>query len=214
VYAAFFMIVMLSSIAVPGTNGFVGEFLILLGSWSYSRVYTILAATGVIFAACYMLWMYQRVFFGKVTNPANEKLIDLNLREKFVLVPLVVMIFWIGLYPKPFFTLMEPAVKQLIEQGEQGGDDSTDRAGAEGDRYHRNRGRRMTMADVIMYTKPGCPYCAAAKEHYREKNIPFEEINVIDNAAAQKKLLAVSKGERIVPVIVDHGKVTVGWEGG
>ncbi|MDD4051734.1 MAG: NADH-quinone oxidoreductase subunit M [candidate division Zixibacteria bacterium] len=120
VYAAFFMIVMLSSIGVPGTNGFVGEFLILLGSWSYNQVYAILAATGVIFAACYMLWMYQRVFFGKITNPANEKLVDLNLREKIVLVPLVIMIFWIGFYPKPFLKLMEPAVKTLIGQVEQG----------------------------------------------------------------------------------------------
>lgn len=70
------------------------------------------------------------------------------------------------------------------------------------------------MADVTMYTKPGCPYCAAAKEHYQKKNIPFDEINVIDNPAAQKKLLALSKGERIVPVIVDGGKVTLGWDGG
>lgn len=70
------------------------------------------------------------------------------------------------------------------------------------------------MADVTMYTKPGCPYCAAAKEHYQKKGISFEEINVIDNPAAQKKLLALSKGERIVPVIVDGGKVTLGWNGG
>ena len=70
------------------------------------------------------------------------------------------------------------------------------------------------MADVIMYTKPGCPYCAAAREHYQKKNIPFDEINVIDNPAAQKKLLALSKGERIVPVIIDGGKVTIGWDGG
>ncbi|NMC42524.1 MAG: Fe-S-binding domain-containing protein, partial [candidate division Zixibacteria bacterium] len=120
VYAAFFMIVALSSIGVPGTNGFVGEFLILLGSWSFSKVYAILAATGVIFAAGYMLWMYQRVFFGKVTHPENENLADLNFREKFVLVPLVIMIFWIGFYPKPFLTLMEPAVKAIIQQVEQG----------------------------------------------------------------------------------------------
>ena len=72
----------------------------------------------------------------------------------------------------------------------------------------------MTMAGVVIYTKPGCPYCAAAKEHYREKKIPFEEIDVIGNPAAQKKLLALSGGERKVPVIVDKGKVTVGWDGG
>lgn len=70
------------------------------------------------------------------------------------------------------------------------------------------------MAGVTMYTKPGCPYCAAAKEHYQKKSIPFDEINVIDNPAAQKKLLALSNGERIVPVIVDGGKVTLGWDGG
>ena len=67
-----------------------------------------------------MLWMYQRVFFGKVTHPENENLADLNFREKFVLVPLVIMIFWIGFYPKPFLTLMEPAVKAIIQQVEQG----------------------------------------------------------------------------------------------
>ena len=120
IYATFFMIVMLSSIGVPGTNGFVGEFTILLGAWSYNKVYAVLGATGVIFAACYMLWMYQRVFYGNLTNPANEKLVDLDLREKIVLVPLVVMIFWIGFYPKPFFKIMEPAVKTVITQVEKG----------------------------------------------------------------------------------------------
>ncbi|MFH1699048.1 MAG: NADH-quinone oxidoreductase subunit M [Candidatus Zixiibacteriota bacterium] len=120
VFSTLFMIVLLSSIGVPGTNGFVGEFLILLGTWSYNKVYAVLAASGVIFAACYMLWMYQRVFFGKLTNPANEKLLDLDLREKIVLIPLVIMIFWIGIYPKPFFTLLEPAVKDVIARVEQG----------------------------------------------------------------------------------------------
>jgi len=120
VYATFFMIVMLSSIGVPGTNGFVGEFTILLGAWSYHKVYAILGASGIILAACYMLWMYQRVFYGKVTNPANEKLIDLDLREKIVLVPLVIMIFWIGIYPKPFFRILEPSALTIIEQVEKG----------------------------------------------------------------------------------------------
>ncbi len=120
VYATFFMIVTLSSIAVPGTNGFVGEFLILLGTWSYNKVYAVLAATGVILAACYMLWMYQRIFYGRITNPANEHLTDLDGREKLVLVPLVIMIFWIGIYPKPIFTLLEPSVKAVIQQVEKG----------------------------------------------------------------------------------------------
>ena len=70
------------------------------------------------------------------------------------------------------------------------------------------------MADVIMYTKPGCPYCAAAKEYYTGRGIKFDEINVIDIPAAQKKLLELSGGQRIVPVIVDQGKVTIGWDGG
>jgi NADH-quinone oxidoreductase subunit M len=122
VYSTFFMIVLLSSIGVPGTNGFVGEFLILLGTWAVNKTYAILAATGVIFAACYMLWMYQRVFFGKITNPANENLKDLGLREKIVLVPLIIMIFWIGFYPKPFFKFLEPSVKTIIQQVEKGRD--------------------------------------------------------------------------------------------
>lgn len=70
------------------------------------------------------------------------------------------------------------------------------------------------MANVKMYTKPGCPYCAAAKEHYRDNGIDFEEINVIDNPSAQTELLELSKGQKIVPVIVDSGEVKLGWGGG
>ncbi|MCK5125949.1 MAG: NADH-quinone oxidoreductase subunit M [candidate division Zixibacteria bacterium] len=120
VYSTFFMIVLLSSIGVPGTNGFVGEFLILLGAWKFNAVYAILAATGVVFAACYMLWMYQRVFYGKVTNPANQTLTDMSLREKIVLVPLIILIFWIGVYPKPLLNLLEPSVKAVMAQVEVG----------------------------------------------------------------------------------------------
>ena len=113
-FAAFFMIVTLSSIGLPFTNGFVGEFLILLGAFKANVWYGVLAATGVILAACYMLWMYQRVIFGKVTKPENEKLTDLDLREKLVLVPLVLLIFWIGIYPKPFLSRIEPAAKRIL----------------------------------------------------------------------------------------------------
>jgi glutaredoxin 3 len=70
------------------------------------------------------------------------------------------------------------------------------------------------MAEVVMYTKPGCPYCAAAKDHYNGKGIDFDEINVIGDDQAQKKVLELSGGKKIVPIVIDHGKVTIGWNGG
>lgn len=114
VFSAFFMIVTLSSIGLPFTNGFVGEFLILLGTFHSNQVYAILAVLGVILAACYMLWMLQRVIFGKITNPANKDVRDLDGREKLVLIPLVILIFWIGIYPKPFLIRLEPAVERIL----------------------------------------------------------------------------------------------------
>ena len=119
IFATFFMIVMLSSIGLPGTNGFTGEFLILLGIFKMNTTYAVIAASGVIFAACYMLWMYQRVMLGKCDNPENQKLKDINWRERIVLVPLVILIFWIGLYPSTFLKPMEPSLNNLIEQVQQ-----------------------------------------------------------------------------------------------
>ncbi len=119
IYATFFMIIALSSIGLPGTNGFVGEFLIILGTFKSNITYAVLAASGVIIAAVYMLWMYQRVFFGQVTNPVNQNLRDLNFREKFILVPLVILVFWIGLYPKPLLSRMETSVVTLIQTTEE-----------------------------------------------------------------------------------------------
>ncbi|MBU0985065.1 MAG: NADH-quinone oxidoreductase subunit M [candidate division Zixibacteria bacterium] len=116
VFSAFFMIVTLSSIGLPFTNGFVGEFLILLGAFKANYIYGVVAASGVILAACYMLWMYQRVIFGRVTHEENKKLTDLTGREKLVLIPLVILIFWIGIYPKPFLRRIEPAVKVVLSQ--------------------------------------------------------------------------------------------------
>ena len=116
VYSVIFMIITLSSIGLPLTNGFVGEFLILLGAFKFNNVYGIIAASGVILSACYMLWMYQRVFYGKVENPENQKLKDLDWREKIILIPLIILVFWIGIYPKPFFERIEPAVKQVLQQ--------------------------------------------------------------------------------------------------
>ncbi|MEA3297576.1 MAG: NADH-quinone oxidoreductase subunit M [candidate division Zixibacteria bacterium] len=115
-YSAVFMIVTLSSIGLPLTNGFVGEFLILLGAFKANNVYGIIAGSGVVLSACYMLWMFQRVFFGKVTRPENEKLKDIDWRERLVIIPLVVLIFWIGIYPKPFLDRIEPAVRQVLQQ--------------------------------------------------------------------------------------------------
>ncbi len=115
IYAVFFMIVTLSSIGLPGTNGFVGEFLILLGAFQSNVVYGVLAATGVILGAAYMLWMFQRVMFGKITKPENEKLQDLSAREITVLVPMVIMIFLMGIYPKLFFSKMDVTVENFLK---------------------------------------------------------------------------------------------------
>jgi NADH-quinone oxidoreductase subunit M len=115
VFAVFFMIVTLSSIGLPGTNGFVGEFLILLGAFQANVAYGVLATTGVVLGAAYMLWMFQRVMFGKVTRAENEKLKDLSPREIAVLVPMVIMIFLMGIYPKLFFSKMDATVEKFLK---------------------------------------------------------------------------------------------------
>ena len=115
IYAVFFMIVTLSSIGLPGTNGFVGEFLILLGAFQSNIVYGVLAASGVVLGAAYMLWMFQRVMFGKVTKPENEKLKDLSAREVVILIPMVIMIFLMGIYPKLFFSKMDVTVENFLK---------------------------------------------------------------------------------------------------
>jgi len=119
VFTAFFLIVTLSSIGLPGLNGFVGEFLILVGTFRVHRLYAVLATAGVILAAVYMLWMFQRVMFGEVTNPKNLLLKDINAREVALLVPLVIFCVWIGVYPNTFLRPMEPTVKQFIKQVEE-----------------------------------------------------------------------------------------------
>ncbi len=116
VFATFFMIFTLSSIAVPGTNGFVGEFMILLGAFFAKHIYGILVAFGGLFSAVYMLTMYKRVFFNKVTSPKNLGIPDMNLREWIYMVPLVVFVFWIGLYPGTFLSKMRVSVEHLLKQ--------------------------------------------------------------------------------------------------
>jgi NADH-quinone oxidoreductase subunit M len=113
-FTTFFMIVTLSSIGLPGLNGFVGEFLVLLGTFLTNRWYAVIATTGVIFAAVYMLRMFQRVMFGKLDKEENQKLADLSLREIVVLAPVTVMIVLIGVWPQPFLAKMETSVNTLI----------------------------------------------------------------------------------------------------
>jgi len=113
VYATITMIMFLSSMGLPLLNGFVGEFTILQGTFMANWRWAAWAVPGVILAAAYLLWLYQRVFFGTVTNPKNEKLHDLNWREVVVFVPLIAMALWIGLYPKPFFQILEQPANQI-----------------------------------------------------------------------------------------------------
>jgi NADH-quinone oxidoreductase subunit M len=115
IYAAFFMVFTLAAVGLPGTNGFIGEFLTLLGGFTANKLAGVLAASGVIIGAGYMLWLYQRVFFMKI----NEKVVglpDMDLRELVALAPLVVLVFWIGTYPIPFLDFMHPTVQHLLER--------------------------------------------------------------------------------------------------
>ncbi len=126
-YTTFFAIAMFSSMGVPGLNGFVGEIMILMGTYNVSsivamnvykagEIYTVVAVLGILGCAGYLLWLFQRVFLGKVTNPKNKELKDLSGREILTLVPLTVLIFWIGLYPTPFIKRIKPSVDYLVKK--------------------------------------------------------------------------------------------------
>lgn len=115
ILATFFMIITLSSIGLPGLNGFIGEYLILLGTFLSNEKFAILATSGVILAAVYMLMMFQRVMFGKLDKEENKVLKDLSSREIAVLVPLVIFIVVIGVFPNLFLTKMEPSVNHLVQ---------------------------------------------------------------------------------------------------
>ena len=115
---ALFLVVTLSSIALPLLNGFVGEFLVLIGTYTsnvlpHARLFGSLAAIGMILSAVYMLWMYQRVIYGEVNNPSNRKLMDLNGREKLVLAPLIALILFMGVYPSLFLSRSNSAIQSI-----------------------------------------------------------------------------------------------------
>jgi NADH-quinone oxidoreductase subunit M len=105
----------LASVGLPLLNGFVGEFLVLSGAFQARAIYGILAATGVIWSACYLLWMYQRVFFGKVTNPVNNQLADLSSVEKAALWPAAVAALAMGVAPLLWLHAIDPAVQNALQ---------------------------------------------------------------------------------------------------
>jgi NADH-quinone oxidoreductase subunit M len=119
IYSVFFLLALLSSVGLPGLNGFVGEFLILLGAFGYDWRFAAPAVLGVVLGACYLLWMYQRVIFGPVRHEENRALADLSPREVTVFVPLIVLFFWMGIYPTPFLERIEPSVQLLLQRIER-----------------------------------------------------------------------------------------------
>ncbi len=115
-YAIVFCIAMLSSAGMPLLNGFIGEFTILQGALEVSKAWAVATVSGIVLGAAYLLWLYQRTMFGPITNPKNEKLPDLNFREMAYMLPLVAWAFWIGVYPKPYFEILEKPVAKIVKR--------------------------------------------------------------------------------------------------
>ena len=113
-FAALLTFVSLSSIGLPGTNGFIGEFLVLLGAFRTTPVLSMIAATGVIFAAAYLLWAIQRILFNPLDKRENERIPDLNGRELLLLAPLVAAIVWLGVYPAPVLRRMQASAANVV----------------------------------------------------------------------------------------------------
>ena len=114
-YAVIFAIMTMSSIGLPMLNGFIGEFTILAGALQENLWWAVAGASGIVLGAAYMLWLYQRTMFGKLDNPKNEGLKDINAREMATLIPLVILAFWIGIYPAPFFRALDGPVNKIVE---------------------------------------------------------------------------------------------------
>ena len=174
VYATLFMIITMSSIGLPLLNGFIGEFTILVGAFTIPPVYGFLlpglgflggkfwavcAVFGIVLGAAYMLWLYQRTMFGKLDNPENAKLKDLNLREVMTLAPIVACCFWIGIYPQPFFSVLEKPVADLAQRLEaaEGGADL-----ARGAALPRARGADVAAAPAVAAPAVAAPAAGGA----------------------------------------------------
>jgi NADH-quinone oxidoreductase subunit M len=116
VYATMFLIIAMSSLGLPTLNGFIGEFVILQGTFEENKMWAAFGVAGIVLGAAYLLWLYQRTMFGTLDNPKNQKLKDVNFREAMTLVPLILLAFWIGLYPKPFFRVLEKPVERIVQR--------------------------------------------------------------------------------------------------
>ncbi|NIA67280.1 NADH-quinone oxidoreductase subunit M [Pelagibius litoralis] len=114
-YALVFMLFMLASVGLPGTSGFVGEFLVLVGAFQVNTWVALLAATGMVLGAAYMLYLYRRIIFGKITKDDLKAVLDMDWREKAVFAPLIVLVLWMGIYPASFIDVMAPSVERLVE---------------------------------------------------------------------------------------------------
>ncbi len=115
-YAIVFCISMLASAGMPLLNGFIGEFTILQGAFEVSKTWAAFSVAGIVLGAAYLLWLFQRTMFGPITNPKNEHLKDLNLREWAYTLPLILCCFWIGVYPKPYFEILEKPVAKIVKR--------------------------------------------------------------------------------------------------
>ena len=118
VYGAFFLIIVLSSMGMPGTNGFIGELFVLIGAFKANWYYAVFVVMGVLFGAVYLLWLFQRVFLGNYYYGGKGPLLDLSFREIIVALPLLIMVFWIGLFPRPFLKVMDASLNNLVKQVE------------------------------------------------------------------------------------------------
>ena len=114
-YAFVFMLFMLASVGLPGTSGFVGEFLIMLGAFEVSTWVAFLIATGMVLGAAYMLYLYRRIIFGDLTKDDLKAILDLNGREVAIFAPLVVLVLWMGIYPAPFLDMISASVTNLVD---------------------------------------------------------------------------------------------------
>ena len=114
-YALVFMIFMLASVGLPGTSGFVGEFLVIVGAFQVNTWVALLAASGMVLGAAYMLYLYRRVIFGVITFDDLKEMLDMNWREKLVFAPLILIVFWMGIYPASFIDIMAASVSNLID---------------------------------------------------------------------------------------------------